>query len=82
MLTTLIQGIINSIGGMGQFISVLPTSPFQNLGSIIGTNPAIDAVLWIIPVGQVLSLLQAWLTAIGIYYAVKVPLRWAKVVKG
>jgi hypothetical protein len=81
MVTGLIQLIINGIGGMGRFIMLLPPSPFQNLAGIIGENPVIDAVLWIIPVGQALSLLQAWLTAIALYYAVKVPLRWAKIVK-
>jgi hypothetical protein len=82
MLTTMLQGVINAIGSFGRFITVLPTSPFQNLESIIGTNPAIDAVLWVVPVGQALSLLQVWCTAILIYYIAKVPLRWAKVVKG
>ena len=80
MIAGLIQLIINGIGSMGRFIAMLPQSPFQHLTSIIGENPAIDAVLWIIPVGQALSLLQAWLIAIALYYAAKVPLRWAKII--
>ncbi|MCL2456426.1 MAG: hypothetical protein FWD19_02615 [Defluviitaleaceae bacterium] len=81
MIMGLIQLLINGFGAMGRFIAMLPQSPFQNLSGVIGENPYIDAVLWIIPVGQALSLLQAWLTAITLYYAVKVPLRWAKVIQ-
>jgi hypothetical protein len=76
------QAVINGLGGLGKLISLLPASPFQNLGNLIGENPALDFVLWLFPVGQALSLFQAWLTAILIYYAVKVPLRWAKVMQG
>jgi len=81
MLTQLFQVLINGIGRLGDVVSLLPASPFQNLHYLIPENPAIDAVLWIVPVAPMLGILQAWLTAIGVYYAVKVPLRWAKVVK-
>jgi hypothetical protein len=78
----MIQALINGISNLGKrFIGLLPQSPFQNLQSIIGENPTIDFVLWVIPAGQALALLQAWLTAILVYYAVKVPLRWAKIVQ-
>jgi hypothetical protein len=77
-----IQALINGIGGLGRFVQLLPSSPFQNLQAVIGENQFIAAVLWIVPAGQALALMQAWLAAILIYYAVKVPLRWAQVVKG
>jgi hypothetical protein len=82
LLARIVQSVINGIGGLGsRFIGLLPTSPFISLESFIGENPAMEAVLWIIPVAEALALLQLWLAAILIYYAVKVPLRWAKIVK-
>jgi len=81
MLTGVIQLLINWLGSMGRFVAMLPQTPFRNLTSIIGTNPYIDAVSWVIPIAQILSLLQVWLTAIALYYVVRVPLRWAKVIQ-
>ena len=77
---TVIQALINGIGALGRFIQMLPQSPFMWLEETMGVNPALDVVLWIIPAGQMLSLIQTWLSAILIYYAVKTPLRWAKLV--
>lgn len=82
MFYGLIQVLINALGDLGDLIDGLPTSPFLNIESMMGENPWIDAVLWVIPVNEMLALLQAWITAIMFYYALKVPLRWAKVVKG
>jgi len=81
MLTELFQVIINGVGRLGDLIDLLPSSPFQNLYNLIPENPAIDAVLWLVPAASMLSVFQAWLAAVGLFYAVKVPLRWAKVVK-
>lgn len=80
-MTVIVQAIINGIGHMGRLLQRLPQSPFQNLEWLIPENPYIGAVLWVVPVGPMLTLLSTWLVAIGLYYAVKVPLRWTKLLK-
>ena len=82
MIMALFQAVINGLGAMGRFIGMLPQSPFQVLTNYIPENPAIQAVLWIVPVSEALALMQIWLVAILAYYIVKVPLRWLKVVQG
>jgi hypothetical protein len=82
MLTRLIQILLNGFAGLGQLATNLPLSPFQDLGSFIPDNPVSNFVSWIIPVEEMLSLMSIWLIAIGIYYLIKVPLRWAKVLGG
>ncbi|MCL1842791.1 MAG: hypothetical protein FWF79_03180 [Defluviitaleaceae bacterium] len=81
MLVGLVNAVISAIGAFGRFIGLLPASPFQNIGTLIPPNPAMDIILWILPITQMLVLVQLWLAAIGMYYLVKVPLRWVRVVK-
>jgi len=76
------QAFINIAGNLlYSLLNLLPASPFQYLESLVGDNPFIDAVLWIIPIQPALALLQAWAVAVGIFYAVKIPLRWVKALK-
>jgi hypothetical protein len=85
MIIDIIQEIIDGIGSLGRLIALLPQSPFQSLHNYIGDNPQMEQmnmIMWFIPVQSMMALFQAWLSAIMLYYTVKVPLRWAKVVKG
>jgi hypothetical protein len=77
-----IQGVVNGLGAFGKLIEYLPKSPFQSVQTHVLSSNEMDVILWFIPVMEMMGLFQAWLTAIGMYYAVKVPLRWVKVVKG
>lgn len=83
MLTQLINIMIYGLGGFGKgAVALLPYSPFQYIEGMIGVNPFMDLVLWIVPVHFAFSIFTAWLASIFAYYLVKVPARWVKVVKG
>jgi hypothetical protein len=78
----ILQGAIDGAGWLiSQVLGVLPQSPFQNLAELIGNNPYMQFISWLIPMGSILAMFQAWLAAILVYYIAKVPLRWAKVIK-
>lgn len=73
-ISELIHNILVSI------IDILPDSPIQQLA----VNPTISKYLgyinWVIPINFMVSTLLPWLTAIAIYYAYSVIMRWAKAI--
>lgn len=78
-------GISNKfISGIGAsiswVISKLPQSPFAQITS----GPAqeyMGYINWIVPVGQILTILGAWCGCIALYYVAQIALRWLKVVE-
>ena len=72
MLLKLLQGIIDGfVAVLHGIISVLPGSPFNGLSAII---------CYIVPVPQIISVLEAWIIAVGTFYLYQVVLRWVKAV--
>lgn len=64
-------------------LSVLPLSPFKSF--IEGIQLAIGAkylgwLNWFVPVGQILGVLAAWLSAIALFYMYSIIMRWVKVI--
>lgn len=61
-------------------IAMLPDSPFQ----IIDNSPVakyMGYLNWIIPMNQIVGILELWVTAIVIYYLYVVILRWIKAIQ-
>ena len=74
----LINLLIKGIGAILKFIvSILPNSPFVAISNS-GIN--LDSFSWIIPVAQILAILQAWLVAVSIYYIYMVAMKWIKLI--
>ena len=68
-----LQGVLTRI------IDLLPDSPFL----IIDNSPIADYMgwlNWLIPMEQIIAILQLWVSAIAIYYVWVVILRWIKAV--
>ena len=64
-------------------LSLLPDSPFQFLTEI-NNSPMyqwLSVLNWFIPVSILLSILEAWCSAILIYYVLQILLRWAKAIE-
>lgn len=75
---SLINLLIKAIGTILTFVvSILPNSPFMAINSS-GIN--LNSISWIIPVAQILAILQAWLTAVSIYYLYMVAMKWIKLI--
>lgn len=83
MLNILIEFANFFIDNISNFINLimmlLPDSPFSaiDLGFLA---PYLSFINWLIPVGQILTFLSVWCTAIGIYYIYSIALRFTNVV--
>jgi len=72
--------IIDNIVNLLTFIlGILPNSPFSNLSFAVFT-PYLGFINWLIPVGQMVSFLTAWGTAVLIYYIYSVVMRFTQVI--
>lgn len=72
--------LISGLGAvLSVIISILPKSPFSLLDNT-PVQPFLSGLNWIIPVDTMISIGTTWLTAIGIYYAYQIVLRWIKAV--
>lgn len=62
-------------------LSLLPGSPFTAFINAIPTIPYLGYINYFIPIGQMIAIGEAWLTAIGIFYLYQVILRWVKAIE-
>lgn len=74
--------VSESFSEIGQkIIDFLPTSPIVYLETIPEVKKYLGYINWFIPVYSMISLTEAWLFAIAVYYIVQIALRWIKVVE-
>lgn len=65
---------------LASVLSVLPLSPFAPYIDQLAALPFLGYLNWFIPVGALLKIGTAWLTAIGLYYLYSVIMRWIKLI--
>ena len=77
----------SAVGGIGLslifaavVLTLLPVSPFQAFIQALDTSGIIQFLAWIVPVGPIQSILQAWLLAITAFYVVMMLARWIKMI--
>lgn len=81
MLTTMLQAVVNGLAALlSVVVQALPGSPFQGLTALTIDNKWIGYLAYVVPVGAIVSTLEAWLVCIGVYYLYSVVMRWIKVV--
>jgi hypothetical protein len=75
----LVNKLISSIGSaLLTFVQLLPASPFTwNFSSI--DNQYLKFFAWFMPIPQMVSFIGTWVTAVAIYYGLRIVLRWMKV---
>lgn len=61
-------------------VMLLPSSPFTAI-STSAIQPYIQNLGWILPIPEMLAVLQAWGTAVGVYYVYQAILRFTKMVE-
>ena len=82
MLLKLFQGIIDGLASLLHGLSgLLPQSPFDGLAALTLENDVLQGLAYLLPLPQILSTLEAWAIAVGIYYLYMIPMRWAKAVE-
>ena len=75
------NNILSWIQEKAQFLlEFLPTSPFRRAIDLIGNIPYIEQINWFIPIDDMILILMWWGTAIGLYYAYMIILRWVKAI--
>ncbi len=71
-------GLFSTFGNA--VVNALPTSPFKQFISNIGTLPYLGWLNWVCPVGTFIKIGTAWLVAIGVFYLYMVVARWVKII--
>jgi hypothetical protein len=61
-------------------IALLPDSPFNTLSNV-DVSGYMGWLNWLVPIGQMVSVLELWGAAILIYYIYVTILRWIKAVQ-
>ena len=64
-------------------INLLPESPFLVLEELSSSEfyQWLKFLNWFIPINMFVSIFEAWLVGIGLYYVYQVVLRWIKVIE-
>jgi len=60
-------------------LSVLPTSPFVAINNS-SVSEYLGGLAWIIPLPQIITMLETWLACIVVYYTYSIVMRWIKVI--
>lgn len=74
-----IVDVVNNI--VSAVLFLLPDSPFANIEIPEEVTQILGYVNYFVPIGAMLAIAAAWLSAIVIYYLVQTILRWAKTIK-
>lgn len=83
LLAQFFQKIIDFLGGVLSFVvDILPSSPFIYIDSAPEqiTN-ILQGINYFIPIYNFVSILQAWLIAVAVYYLYSIWARWAKAIQ-
>lgn len=62
-------------------LAMLPTCPFQSVINFTLNNQVLKAINFFIPVSEMISITELWLSAILVFYVISMLLRWLKVVQ-
>jgi hypothetical protein len=80
MWDSLTSAVITFIGSI---LNLLPDSPFLALENLSNTDyyQWLKWVNWFVPINTFISILEAWLVGIGLYYLYQIVLRWVKAIE-
>lgn len=79
-VSAFIQFFINAIGGvLGFLVGLLPVSPFTWLNGSQFSD-LLGKINFFIPVYDFVTILEAWLVSVAVYYLYSVYARWVKAI--
>lgn len=65
---------------LSSVLELLPKSPFAQYIDACERLPYLGMLNWFLPVSSMISIGQAWLVSIGLFYICSIVLRWIKVI--
>lgn len=78
-IVTFINNLIKGLGTVLNFLlGWLPPSPFHLL-DVSPIAPYLPYINYFIPLSEMVSVAELWLTAIGVYYIYHAVLNWIKI---
>jgi hypothetical protein len=61
-------------------VDALPASPFRQFIDQFSSLPYLGYLNWFVPVKDMLVVAGAWLSAIALFYAYSIIMRWVKMI--
>jgi len=81
VLTSIVNFILDIIAIiLASISSVLPNSPFQTIDNSV-IQEYLPGLNWIFPISNIVAELEVWLSAIIVFYAYQVIMRWIKMIE-
>lgn len=77
MVALINEGIIKFAAVITAVLGLLPQSPFKWV--LDQQEGWVAAIAWAFPVAQIVAHLETYVTAVAVYYAIRIVLRWLKV---
>lgn len=74
-ITNVFNTFLNSV------FQFLPGSPFRYFKSVLNNIPYLQYLNWFFPVSEVITVLEAWVTVVALYYTYSAILRFIRLIK-
>ena len=80
-LAAFVQALLDAVVVVLNFVAgIFPNSPFTIIEHS-GFGDLLSQIKFFVPVYEFISLMEAWLVAVALYYAVSVLARWVKTIE-
>lgn len=81
-IVNMLNNLIQMVGALISVLAMLlPDSPFQLAMDSSVITDLIAHFNWFFPVTEILATVQAWVTAMALYYIIMVPMRYIKMME-
>lgn len=74
-----IQEFLQSMGFKA--LEMLPDSPFLSFLNAMEQMTWLKWLNWVIPIGNFVAILEAWLPCVVVFYSLQLILRWARAIE-
>jgi hypothetical protein len=87
MLIDAANALIRAVGAMLAVVfDFLSFSPFRSVSQMIDNNVELHSqifsfVNWVVPIAEIVYILEAWGVAVGLWYLISILLRWLRAVQ-
>lgn len=62
-------------------LALLPMSPFVGFSYLVENIPYLSFVNWLLPISEILVILESWLVVVAVYYGILYILNYTGLVK-